>query len=38
MWHARITYATKIPTNEQARNENPMGILATELTFNEVQQ
>ena len=38
MWHARITYATKIPTNEQARAENPMGILATELTFNEVQQ
>lgn len=38
MWHARITYATKIPTNEQARNENPMGILATELTFNEVAQ
>ncbi len=25
-------------TNEQARAENPMGILATELTFNEVQQ
>jgi len=38
MWHARIVYATKIPTNEQARAENPMGILATELTFNEVQQ
>lgn len=38
MWHARIVYATKIPTNEQVRAENPMGILATELTFNEVQQ
>jgi len=38
MWHARIAYATKIPTNEQARAENPMGILGTELTFNEVQQ
>lgn len=38
MWHARIVYAAKLPTNEQARSENPMGILATELTFNEVQQ
>lgn len=38
MWHARIVYATKLPTNEQARAENPIRILATELTFNEVQQ
>jgi type IV secretory pathway TrbF-like protein len=38
MFHARIVYATKIPSNKQARADNPMGILATELTVNEVQQ
>jgi type IV secretory pathway TrbF-like protein len=38
LWHMRVTYASKVPSSEQARAANPMGILATELTFSEVQQ
>jgi len=37
-WHARVTYAVRIPTSERAREENSLGVLITELAANEVQQ
>src|SRR5450631_2169711 len=37
-WHARVTYAMRIPSSERAREENSLGLLITELAANEVQQ
>ncbi|MBV8437266.1 MAG: type IV secretion system protein [Silvibacterium sp.] len=36
-WRARITYAVHIPTSEKAREENSLGILATELSWEPVE-
>jgi type IV secretory pathway TrbF-like protein len=37
-WHARIVYAQKIPSNEFARSVNGLGVLATELSFEPVEE
>ena len=37
IWRARITYAVHIPNSEKAREENSLGILATELAWEPVQ-
>jgi type IV secretory pathway TrbF-like protein len=36
-WRARIVYSIRIPTAEKAREENPLGILITELQAEPVQ-
>ena len=36
LYRARVTYAMRIPTNEKAREENPLGVLITELSVEEV--
>ena len=38
LWRARVAYAMRIPSDEQARAENPLGVLATELSVQEVRQ
>jgi type IV secretory pathway TrbF-like protein len=37
-WHARVVYTQKVPANEFARSVNGMGILATELAFEPVEE
>jgi type IV secretory pathway TrbF-like protein len=37
-WRARIVYVQKVPTEEFARSVNGLGILATELTFEPVEE
>jgi type IV secretory pathway TrbF-like protein len=37
-WQARIVYATKIPSDPKARAENSLGILATELAWQSVDE
>ena len=34
-WQARIVYAVKLPSDPKARAANPLGLLITELTFDE---
>lgn len=36
-YRARIVYAQKLPSNQAVRRENPLGILATELSVEVVQ-
>jgi type IV secretory pathway TrbF-like protein len=36
-WQARIVYAVKLPSDSKARSANPLGLLATELTFGQEQ-
>ena len=36
-WRARIAYDMHIPTSEAAREENSLGILITELSWEAVQ-
>jgi type IV secretory pathway TrbF-like protein len=37
-WRARIVYVQKVPANEFARSVNGLGILATELSFEPVEE
>ena len=36
-WRARVTYDLHLPTSEVARQENALGVLITELTWEQVQ-
>ena len=36
-WRARVVYTLHIPSSEQAREENSLGLLITELSWQEVQ-
>lgn len=37
MWRARISYQMKVPTSAEAQAENKIGILITEISWEEVQ-
>lgn len=36
-WRARVVYTLQIPKSEQAREENGLGLMITELSWEEVQ-
>jgi type IV secretory pathway TrbF-like protein len=37
VWRARMVYAMHLPTSEAAREENALGVLCTELSWQEVE-
>jgi len=38
IYRARVTYSMRLPSNKDAREENPLGVLITELSVEEVNE